>query len=51
MVGHSLGHSDKMSVVVLAIVLGVFPFSTLATDTVQELNISQYVGRWYEVRF
>jgi len=23
---------------------------TLATDTVPELNISQYVGRWYEVR-
>jgi len=40
-----------MSVItVLAVVLGVFSFSALATDTVQELHISQYVGRWYEVR-
>ncbi|XP_065900299.1 uncharacterized protein [Dysidea avara] len=37
------------AITVLAVVLGVFPFSTLATDTVSELHISQYVGRWYEV--
>ena len=34
--------------IMMLVVLGMTQFAC-ATDTVLQLNISQYVGRWYEV--
>ena len=44
----SSNSSERMYTVMMLIVLGMTQCAC-ATDTVLQLNISQYVGRWYEV--